>query len=116
MQIWKSLYIFLIDIKIISWKFHIINPKNSRAIDRKDCEKIVYKHSETIEYLKKQPLLFKKKTLRANNSIILTIKNANFSRYYFYMNTNILGDFQICITVPLRKSPQERHLNERKTI
>ena len=24
-----------------------------------------------------------------------------FSRYYFYINTNILGDFQICISVPL---------------
>ena len=25
-----------------------------------------------------------------------------FSGYWFYMNTNILGDFQICISVPLR--------------
>ena len=29
------------------------------------------------------------------------IKNANFSGYCFYMNTNIWVDFQICISVPL---------------
>ena len=34
-------------------------------------------------------------TSRANNSRILRIKNANFSEFYFYMNTNIKGDFQI---------------------
>ena len=41
-------------------------------------------------------------TSRANNSRILTIKNAKFSGYCFYINTNLLGDFQICISVPLR--------------
>ena len=39
---------------------------------------------------------------RANNSRILRIKNAKFSGYCFYMNTNIQGDFQICIRLPLR--------------
>ena len=29
------------------------------------------------------------------------IKNAKPSGYYFYMNLNIWGDFQICISVPL---------------
>ena len=38
-----------------------------------------------------------------NNSTILTIKNAKFSAYYFYMNLNIQEDFQICISAPLRK-------------
>ena len=33
------------------------------------------------------------------------IKNAKFSGLYFYMNKNILGDFQICISVPLKKTP-----------
>ena len=33
---------------------------------------------------------------------ILTIKNAKFSEYYFYMNLNVWGDSQICISVPLR--------------
>ena len=39
-----------------------------------------------------------------NNSIILRIKNdETLPRYYFYMNQNIQGDFQICISVPLRQ-------------
>ena len=29
------------------------------------------------------------------------MKNVKFPGYCFYMNTNILGDFQICIIVPL---------------
>ena len=36
-----------------------------------------------------------------NNSRILSIKNAKFSGYYFYMNLNIKRNFQICISVPL---------------
>ena len=40
-------------------------------------------------------------TLRVNNSIILMIKKGKFSGYYFYMNLNIWGDFQICISVPV---------------
>ena len=39
--------------------------------------------------------------LRVNNSIIIRIKNETLSRYYFYMNSNTQGDFQICISVPL---------------
>ena len=39
--------------------------------------------------------------LRVNNSRILTIKNVKFSGYYFYMNLNIWGDLQFCISVPL---------------
>ena len=31
------------------------------------------------------------------------IKNAKFPGYYFDMNLNIWGDFQICISVPLKK-------------
>ena len=47
-------------------------------------------------------LLFNKFTnFTANNSIILRIRNAKFSGYYFYMNTNIKRDFQICFSVPL---------------
>ena len=29
------------------------------------------------------------------------MKNAKFSGYHFYINMNTLGDFQICISVPL---------------
>ena len=32
---------------------------------------------------------------------ILTIKNAKLSEYYFYMNLNVWGDFEIFISVPL---------------
>ena len=32
------------------------------------------------------------------------IKNAKPSEYYFYMNLNIWGDFQICISVTLKVS------------
>ena len=39
--------------------------------------------------------------LRANKLRILRIQNTKFSGYYFYMNANIQGDFQICISVPL---------------
>ena len=31
------------------------------------------------------------------------IKSAKFSGYYFDMNLNIWGDFQICISVPLMR-------------
>ena len=37
-----------------------------------------------------------------NNSRILQIKNAKFSEYYFYINLNTYGDFQFCISVPLK--------------
>ena len=60
----------------------------------------VYKHIETTEYVKKLAYCLRKiQTLRVNNSRILMIKK--FSGYYFHINLNILGDFQICISVPL---------------
>ena len=37
----------------------------------------------------------------ANNSRILKIRNAKFLGHCFYMNTNIQGDFQIRISLPL---------------
>ena len=43
-------------------------------------------------------------TSRASNSRILKIKNAKFSGYCFYIKTNIYGDFQICVSVPLNVS------------
>ena len=36
-----------------------------------------------------------------NNSRIVWIKNTKFSGYYFYINTDIYRDFQICISVPV---------------
>ena len=47
-------------------------------------------------------LLFKTlQTSLVNNSNILRIQDAKFSGYCFYMNTNIYGDFRICISVTL---------------
>ena len=47
-------------------------------------------------------LLFEKFTnFTVNNSRIFRIKNRKFSENCFYMNTNIKGDFHICISVPL---------------
>ena len=39
--------------------------------------------------------------LRVHNSNTLTINSAKFSGYYFNINTNIQGDFQISISVLL---------------
>ena len=53
-------------------------------------------------YYKVAYFLRKTQTSRASNSRILRIRNAKFSGYCFYMNPNILGDFRICISVPLK--------------
>ena len=63
-------------------------------------EKFVYKQSKTIEYV--ENFLRNLQISRADNSRILRIENAEFSEYCFYMNTNIQGDFQVSISVPLR--------------
>ena len=52
--------------------------------------------------LKISLLFLKNTTLRVSNPRIITIKNVKLSGHYFYMNLNIWGDFQICISVPLR--------------
>ena len=43
-----------------------------------------------------------------NNSRILRIQNVKFSGYYFYVNTNIQRDFEICISVPLNHTISEK--------
>ena len=40
---------------------------------------------------------------RVNKSRILTIRDVKLSGYYFFMNYNVHGDFQICISVPLSR-------------
>ena len=50
----------------------------------------VYKHTETIGYVKKWPTILRKmRTLQVNNSRVLRIENATFSGHYFYLNTKI---------------------------
>ena len=39
-------------IKIITRKFHIFNPRVFELFTRKVCEMFIYKHTETIEYVK----------------------------------------------------------------
>ena len=50
---------------------------------REICEKFVYKHSETKEYVKISLVLKKLQTSRANNPRILKIKILKFSGYSF---------------------------------
>ena len=45
------------------------------------------------------------RTSRANKSGTLRIRNAKFSGYCFYMNTHIQRDFQLFISVHLKKCP-----------
>ena len=54
----------------------------SKICVRETCEKFVYKHSETIEYVKNY-FLRNLQTSRANNSTFIWIKNPKFSGYYF---------------------------------
>ena len=51
--------------------------------------------------LKICPRFKKFTTSRVNISTILKVKNTKFSGYCFYMNPNMKGDFQICISVLL---------------
>ena len=54
------------------------------------CEKFVYKHSQTIECVKKLAYFLRNlQTSSANNLRILRIEDPKFSGYGFYMNTNI---------------------------
>ena len=46
-------------------------------------------------------------TLQVNNSRIPWTKNTKFLEYYFYLNTNIYGDFQFCISIPLKAHSKE---------
>ena len=43
-----------------------------------------------------------------NNLRVLRITSAKFSEYYFYMSTNIYGDFQASVSAPLRYVPKFR--------
>ena len=54
------------------------------------CQKLLYKHSETNEYVNNYPTFLRNlHTSQEKNLRILRIKNAKFSEYSFYMNTNI---------------------------
>ena len=59
------------------------------------CEKFVYKHLEKIEYVKNLAYFLRNlQTSRANNSRILSIKNAEFSEYFFIRTQTCRGIFK----------------------
>ena len=58
-------------------------------------------------------LLFKKFTnFTSKNSVILRINNAKFSGYFFTGTQTYRGNFQICISVPLKLSKVEYNFSE----
>ena len=100
MQIWKSNNIFVFISKQYVKDFALKHLFLYEICAHEICEKFIYKHSETIEYVKNFAYLLRNlQTLRVNNSRILRIKNAKFLGYCFYMGTNIKGDLQICMSV-----------------
>ena len=66
---------------------------------RKFCKMFVYKPTNILNMLKISLLFTKYTNFTVNSSRNLAIENAIFSGYYIYMNLNIWGDFQICISV-----------------
>ena len=90
MQIWESANLHL-HIKIIWRRFHIKTLVTLWDKSKYDMWKVCF-----------QTFRIKISQIWANNSKIIRIKKANFPRYCFFMNTNILEDFQICISVPFR--------------
>ena len=89
-QIWKSPYILVSIKKMITWKFCILNPKNSGIISSYSLN-----FSQKVGYFLTYSIVFARlstnisQTLRVNNARTVRDRNASFSGYYFYMNTNI---------------------------
>ena len=88
--------------KMICWRFYIKTPFTFWDMCTWDMRKVCIKtfRNNRICY-KLAYFLRKMPTSQVNNSRTLRIKNAKFLGYCFDMNTNILRDFQICISVPL---------------
>ena len=90
MQIWKSPHVFVFICKLYVEDFTLKHFLLFEICAPEVWKKFVYKHSQAIECVKNKPTFLRNlQTSRANKLRILRIKNANFSRYCFYMNTNI---------------------------
>ena len=88
--------------KIICLKFHIKTPFSFWDMRTWDTRTVCLQTFRNNRIRKKLAYFLRNlQTPRANISRILRIKNAKFWGFCFYVNTNILGDFQICISVPL---------------
>ena len=89
--------------KIVSRRLHIITPSLFEIYAFYICKMFASNIKKQQNGFKKQPTFFKKiETLRLNNSGIIKIENAKCSGYYFNINANMEGDFQICISIPLK--------------
>ena len=96
-----SLYV-RVNIKTISWKFRILNPKNSPFIYSWSLyfsKKVGYFLTYSIVSVCLQTNI--SYISGAHNSKSKCCYNAKPSAYYFYVRTKISVDFQICISVPL---------------
>ena len=99
MKIWQYLRL---NMKIISWRIHIKVPFTFWDMRTWVLWKVCLQTFRNNRICQKLPYFLKNlQTSRSNNSRILGTKNAKFSGYCFYMNTNIYWDFEICISVPL---------------
>ena len=104
MQILKSAYIFDFIWKNICRRFYSKTSSTFWDMRTKDMWKVCLQTFRNNRRRYKLAYFLRNlQTSRANNSRILRIKSAKFSRYCFHMNTNIWGGFLICITVPLIK-------------
>ena len=89
--------------KIICWRFHSKAPSSSWDMSTWGMWKVCLQTLRNNRICWKLAYFLRNlRTLRINNSKILRVKNAKFSGYCFYINTNIYGDFEICISVPLK--------------
>ena len=96
MKIWPYL-------KIMYWRFHIKTPFTFWDTHTLEMWKVCLQTFRNNRICKKLAYFLRKlQVSRANDSRILRIKNAKFSGYCLYMDTNIYWDFQICISVPLK--------------
>ena len=102
-----SLSLVVISLSLVVIRCPSLYHRLSLVVTRRITRLSFYKLSKQQNKLKSS-LLLKKSTnmLRANILRILRIQNAKFSGYYFYMNTNIWRNFQICISVPSKEKLQ----------
>ena len=119
LEIFFEVYMFIVEgtdmkvcqylrfhMEIICWRFHI--KTHFTVWDMRTCDmwKFCLKTFRNNRICKKLAYFLRNlQTLRVNNSRILRFKNVKFSGYSFYMRTNIWWNFQICISVSLKRLP-----------
>ena len=94
--------IFLFCLKSVSAYYNLWNKKPKCNIWRLRRKSIPYLRPQGLTKIPECKESQDSSIYSASNLRILMFENAKFSVYWFYMNTNIQGDFQICISFPLR--------------